>query len=125
MVYMYYLCAIVLHLRQHILKGIAGLLLLVLFFGVMPKEGLHHLMYEEEDVVHPNYKPGEYAFTEKHHHCGFLVLQFEPYIAEEPLFLVFAPEIEHAVSYSCFYSSHYYNRHTAVSLRGPPTSLMV
>jgi hypothetical protein len=87
----------------------------------MPKELIHHALFDHEDDIHPLYGKGELVITKKHNHCSFLSFEYAPFIAPSTPTVVFTK----LVVYTGFVSSHYSFRYLSavftISGRGPPS----
>jgi hypothetical protein len=107
--------------RKVVTKILGVFLFMVFLAGIMPKEYIHHALFDHEDDVHPVYKAGEVVITKKHNHCSFLSFEFAPFLVQEPQFLkfkelvVFTGFILPVVEFSFYSLPH------VVSLRGPPS----
>lgn len=95
-------------------------MLVVFLMGIMPKEYIHHALFDHEDDVHPLYKAGEVVITKKHNHCSFLSFEFAPYLVQEPQFLKFKETVVFTQYVLPVLSYNYYSRPAFISLRGPP-----
>jgi hypothetical protein len=106
--------------RKVVTKILGVFLFMVFLAGIMPKEYIHHALFDHEDDLHPVYKAGEVVITKKHNHCSFLSFEFAPFLVQEPHFLrfkelvVFTGYILPVIEFSFYSLPH------VVSLRGPP-----
>ncbi len=108
-------------MRKQIVKVVSGIMLVVFFLGIAPKEYIHDVLFHHHDTVHPVYKKGEFSFTSKHTHCSFVGFVFAPFVGSEQQFLSFEADIVHNSGYlSPVYHFSYSSIHTTLSLRGPP-----
>lgn len=94
---------------------------MVFLAGIMPKEYIHHALFDHEDDIHPLYAKGELVITKKHNHCSFLSFEFEPYVAAEPHYIVFKEPVYYTGFVLPVYSFFYTGTHRVIALRGPPT----
>lgn len=86
----------------------------------MPKEFIHHALFDHEDDVHPVYKEGEVVITKKHNHCSFLSFEFAPFVVQEPHFLQFKETVVFTGFVLPVFKFFYYSHPKVISLRGPP-----
>jgi len=108
--------------RQVVTKILSVLMLVVFLMGIMPKEYIHHALFDHEDDVHPAYKAGEVVITKKHNHCSFLNFEFAPFLAQEIQFLTFKETIVYTGFVLSVIQYSYYTFPFLPSLRGPPVS---
>ena len=95
-------------------------MLFVFLMGIMPKEYIHHALFDHEDDVHPLYKAGEVVITKKHNHCSFLNFEFAPFVIDEPQFLKFKQAVVFTGFVLPVVAFSYYSFPNFISLRGPP-----
>ena len=112
------------HVRKPLVR-ISGILLFLVFLaGIMPKEYIHHALFDHEDGVHPIYGKDEVVITKKHEHCSFLSFEFAPFVTTEPQRIVFTvPPVYYGYQAS-FYSYHYTATYSTIAGRGPPASIL-
>ena len=95
-------------------------MLLVFLAGIAPKEYLHDLLFHHHDTVDAVLKKGEVVVGNRHNHCTFLSCQFGPYVAGEKQFISFKEPVAQTDYVLPFYTCHFFNFSSVVSLRGPP-----
>lgn len=107
-------------MRQPLVRILSAFLFLVFLSGIMPKEYIHHALFDHEDDVHPIYGKGELVITKKHNHCSFLSFEFAPYVATYFQPIVFKKEVVYNDYTSPIYTYTYSNIVHVRCLRGPP-----
>jgi hypothetical protein len=91
--------------------------------GIMPKELIHHALFDHEDDIHPLYGKGELVITKKHNHCSFLSFEFAPFFAPQQQSIVFKNVVVYIGYILPIYNYRYSNVVSVTSLRGPPFSV--
>ena len=100
-------------------------MLVVFFTGIAPKEYLHELILHHHDAIHPDYKKGQFEFSRKHSHCGFLGFAFGPFVAQEKQYIAFTESIAFSAFLISEYHFFYHSAPKTPSLRGPPDAFTV
>lgn len=92
----------------------------VFLAGIMPKEYIHHALFDHEDDVHPLYGKGELVITKKHNHCSFLSFEFAPYLVTESQPIRFKEVACYTEYVLPVYSFTYRDANNLATTRGPP-----